>query len=220
MKDSINQIGFIKFNDAGLVPVITQDYLTKDVLMLAYASKESIELTLKTGYVHYFSRSRNRLWKKGESSGHFQLVKEIRYDCDGDTMLIFCEQIGVACHTGKKSCFYNRMYSTDKTSETETDISDANSPAILSKLYEIIQGRQQNPVEGSYTNYLLDKGVDKILKKVGEEASEVIIASKNADKTEITAETADLIFHLSVLLVERGVVWTDVFAELRSRMRG
>lgn len=196
----------IKFNADGLVPVIAQDVRTKEVLQLAYMNQEAFDKTIETGKVHYFSRSRQKLWLKGETSGHFQLVKKIMFDCDNDALLVWIEQVGSACHTGSYSCFFN---SYDDSVIEHTD--------ILSELYGVIQDRKLNPKDGSYTNYLFEKGLDKILKKVGEETSEVIIASKNKDKTEITNEISDLMYHLSVLMVERGVGWEDIFAILKKR---
>ena len=176
----------------GLVPVIVTDYKTGQVLMLAYMNELSYQLTLETKQMHYWSRSRNELWHKGATSGHFQHVKSIKTDCDQDTLLIAVEQEGAACHTGAYSCFF-------------TDIYDDN------------QDRKKNPKEGSYTNYLFDKGLDKILKKVGEEATEVVIGAKNADKEEIANETADVLYHLAVMLVETGVSPEDIEAVLKAR---
>ena len=195
----------INFDANGLVPAITQDYITGEVLMLAYMNQESFDKTVETGVVHYFSRSRNKIWKKGETSGHFQNVKSISYDCDCDTLLLSIIQTGAACHTGNKSCFYRAVEGKPVYGN------------ILNKLYDIIGGRRENPKEGSYTNYLLDKGTDKILNKIGEEAAEVIIAAKNNNKDEIIKETADLVYHLTVLLNDKNVVWDEVFNELYKR---
>lgn len=202
----------LKFDSNGLIPVITQDCYTKEVLMLAYMNQESFDKTLETKKVHYFSRSRQKLWLKGETSGHFQIVKEIKYDCDCDTLLIFIEQIGAACHTGNYSCFY-RIF---KTFEEENKLNNVNED-ILQEVYNIITNRRDNPKEGSYTNYLFDKGIDKMLKKVGEESAEVIIASKNSDKSEIVYEIADLMYHLSVVMAQRDVTWNDIYNELKKR---
>ncbi len=207
-----------KFNADGLIPVITQDFQTKEVLMLGYMNEEAYAKTMETKKVHYFSRSRQTLWLKGETSGHFQLVKEMFVDCDQDTILIFVEQVGGACHTGHKTCFFTNI-------ETGADVSDIvfdeqavySKQDMLSVLYDVILDRQKNPKEGSYTNYLFDKGIDKILKKVGEENAEVIIASKNNDKAEIVYEASDLMYHLSVLMVQTGVCWNDIYAELKKR---
>lgn len=201
----------IKFDNNGLVPVITQHYMTKEVLMLAYMNQESFDKTLETGKVHYFSRSRNELWLKGETSGHFQIVKEIKYDCDCDALLIFIEQIGAACHTGNYSCFYRTLLKKE-----DNKLSTENNN-ILNEVYNTIVDRKKNPKEGSYTNYLFDKGIDKMLKKVGEESAEVIIASKNPDKGEIIYEIADLMYHLSVVMVQRDVTWQNIYDELAKR---
>ena len=160
----------IKYDDKGLIPVIVQDYLSGKVLMMAYMNKESLELTLSTGYANYYSRSRQSLWKKGETSGNVQRVMEISTDCDGDCLLLKVDQTGNACHTGAESCFFNSI----KIFEENRSIGQ-----ILDSLYKVIEDRRKNRKEGSYTNYLFDKGIDKILKKVGEETSEVIIGAKN-----------------------------------------
>lgn len=208
----------LKFNNDGLVPVITQDIETKEVLMLAYMNKEAYDKTLETGRVHYYSRSRQKLWLKGETSGHFQNVRDIRFDCDSDTLLILVEQIGGACHTGHKSCFYRNIQNDGMLSDKVFEPSSVYGIGdTLAALYGIISDRQINPIKDSYTNYLFDKGIDKILKKVGEETAEVIIASKNADKQEITYEISDLLYHLSVLMVKSGVTWDDLYAELEKR---
>ena len=189
----------IKFDDKGLVPVITQDAQSKEVLMLAYANKEALEKTTLTKEAHYYSRSRNQLWHKGATSGHIQHICDIRYDCDSDAVLYIVKQDGAACHTGQYSCFYR---STEES---------------LDRLQKIVADRKANPKEGSYTNYLFEKGVDKILKKVGEETAEVIIAAKNTDKAETKYETADLLYHLTVLLTEMGINWNEVMDELKKR---
>lgn len=198
----------VKFDANGLVPVIAQDVNTNAVLMLAYMNEESLALTQQTGYMHYFSRSWGCLWKKGETSGHLQKLVSLRLDCDGDALLALVEQTGPACHTGSYSCFFNRL--------TEDEPSTASS-AILEQVFAVVQDRKVNPREGSYTNYLFDKGIDKILKKVGEEAAEVIIAAKNPDTAELRWEAADLLYHLLVLLCERGMKPVDVFEELAGR---
>ena len=204
----------LKFDANGLVPAIAQDCKTKDVLMLAYMNAESLKLTLETGKVHYFSRSRKSLWMKGETSGNYQIVKDIRYDCDKDTLLLVVSQEGEgkACHTGNRTCFFENLDGTsaeDKKAEADE--------SVLTELYETVMHRRACPKEGSYTNYLFNKGIDKILKKVGEENAETIIAAKNNDQSEITCETADLLYHLTVMLADRGVSWTDVFQELIKR---
>jgi len=210
----------LKFDDQGLIPAIIQDVNSGQVLMMAYMNREALEKTLATGCTWFYSRSRQSLWMKGETSGNIQTVKEVRYDCDQDTLLVLVEQTGVACHTGHYSCFYRNL----EGQELEPVRFDAGSvyqakegPAILLELMNVIRQRQKDRPEGSYTAYLFDKGLDKILKKVGEETAEVIIAAKNPDNYELIYEAADLIYHLLVLLVEKGVDITDIFAELRSR---
>lgn len=195
----------IKFDDKGLVPAIAQDVETKEVLMMAYMNEESIKMTIESGYATYFSRSRQELWKKGETSGHLQELKGFYYDCDGDTVLIKVKQTGPACHTGEYSCFHNPV------------VEYVFEEDMLRKLYGIIENRKNNPVEGSYTNYLFDKGVDKILKKVGEESAEVIIAAKNDDKNELIYEISDMVYHTMVLMLNQGVTIEEIKKELKSR---
>lgn len=211
----------LKFDQQGLIPAIIQDQKSGQVLMMAYMNQEALRKTLETRRTWFYSRSRQELWMKGETSGHIQEVKQVRYDCDADALLILVEQTGVACHTGHYSCFYR----DEKGQEVEEQVFDLNQvyqpsregPAILYELLQVIKDRQEKRPEGSYTSYLFDKGVDKILKKVGEESSEVIIAAKNRSKGELTYEVADLIYHLTVLLVEQDVDWSDIFCVLRSR---
>lgn len=205
----------IKFDKNGLIPVITQDYKTKEVLMLAYMNQEAFDKTLETGKVNYYSRSRNEQWLKGETSGHYQIVKSIKYDCDEDALLIEVEQIGCACHTGHYSCFYRNIDNKELNNvNQEVEYFDAS---VLKSEYDTILDRKNNPKEGSYTNYLLDKGINKTLKKVGEEASEVIIAAKNDDKDELVYEISDLIYHLMVTMVQKNISWSDIFKEIKSR---
>jgi phosphoribosyl-ATP pyrophosphohydrolase len=200
----------IRFNDKGLVPVIVQDVKTNTVLMLAYMNEESIQKTVGTGKMTYFSRSRSRLWEKGETSGHFQKLHELKIDCDGDTLLALVSQEGAACHTGNYSCFFESLYGEGEY---------VSGFGIINELYNVIEGRKANPVEGSYTNYLIDKGIDKILKKVGEESAEVIIAAKNNSQEEIIYETADLIYHLLVMLFDRGIAPSEIVAQLEKRRK-
>jgi len=213
-------INTIKFDEKGLVPAIIQDYQSGQVLMMAYMNAESLDKTMSTGKTWFYSRSRQSLWMKGETSGHIQAVKEILYDCDEDTLLIKVEQTGAACHTGHYSCFY-RNAAGEEVAPAVFDPDKVYGPqagsGILYELYDLIADRQQKMPEGSYTTYLFDKGLDKILKKVGEETAEVIIASKNRSKSEVTYETSDLLYHLMVLLVEQGVTLEDIFTELKSR---
>ncbi|MBP5653302.1 MAG: bifunctional phosphoribosyl-AMP cyclohydrolase/phosphoribosyl-ATP diphosphatase HisIE [Lachnospiraceae bacterium] len=199
----------LKTGADGLVPCIVQDYRTNEVLMMAYMDREAFEKTAETGIMTYHSRSRNELWVKGLTSGHFQYLRELSCDCDKDTLLAKVVQIGAACHTGSRSCFFNEMV----RHEYETkDISK-----VLSSLYDVVVDRKQHPKEGSYTNYLLDKGIDKILKKCGEEATEMVIAAKNPNAEELKYEIADLLYHMTVLMVECGVDWQDVAGELANR---
>lgn len=207
----------IKFDDNGLIPAIVQDVNTNQVLMMAYMNEQSLQKTIDTGQTHFYSRSRKVLWHKGETSGHFQLVKSIDYDCDGDTLLIKVDQVGNTCHTGYYSCFHNRLAGDGKTDRQRYGPGSDQLGNILKELYAVVKDRRENPKEGSYTNYLFDKGLDKILKKVGEESAETIIAAKNKDKQEITYEVADLFYHLTVLLVEQGVELEDIAAELKKR---
>lgn len=202
----------LKFDEKGLVPAVVQDAETGDVLMLAYMNEESIAKTVETGQTWFFSRSRNELWNKGGTSGNTQDVVEMSYDCDGDTLLLKVVQNGegVACHTGEYSCFFNKAYESEDK-ETSYD--------VLKRLYGLIDDRKSNPVEGSYTNYLFEKGIDKILKKVGEESAEVIIGAKNSDKQEVIYEASDLVYHMTVLLVEMGISVEDIKKELNSRYK-
>lgn len=195
------------FEKMKLIPAIVQNFYTKDVLMLAYVNQESYEYMLENKETCFYSRSRQELWHKGEMSGNIQKIKTMALDCDKDTLLIQVDQIGSACHTGSYSCFFNKI----KKSEKEVDT------FIIEKIYEMIKDRSVNPKEGSYTNYLLEKGIDKICKKIGEEASEVIIASKNTDKNELVGEICDLIYHGLVLMFDRKVTIEEVKLKLSER---
>jgi phosphoribosyl-ATP pyrophosphohydrolase/phosphoribosyl-AMP cyclohydrolase len=197
-----------QFNRDGLIPVITQDVDTKEVLMLAYMNEEAINLTKTTRKATYFSRSRKELWVKGETSGNTQEVVSFFYDCDQDTILLKVKQKGVSCHTNHYSCFYR----------SEFDEEFKNNELLLRELFNLLKTRYQNRPEGSYTTYLFEKGVDKILKKVAEETGEVIIASKNNNE-ELIYEASDLLYHLLVLLVNQGVELSEIYQELRSRMK-
>lgn len=199
----------MKTDGDGLVPVIAQDYRTGEVLMLAYMNEEAFETTLRTGKMTYWSRSRNELWTKGMTSGHFQYVKSLSIDCDNDTILAKVSQIGAACHTGNRTCFYRDL--------VERDFEVKNPLHVLEDVYGVILDRKNHPKEGSYTNYLFDKGIDKILKKVGEEATELVIAAKNPDPEEIKYEMSDLLYHAMVLMAEKGVTWEDIMKELANR---
>jgi len=197
----------IKFGQDGLVPAIAQDAHSGRVLMQAYMNREALEKTLETHGAHYYSRSRKCLWKKGETSGNVQKVVSIAADCDFDCILMQIEQTGPACHTGEKSCFFNKLGEYGKVSNS----------SVLYELAEVIADRRENPKEGSYTNYLFEKGIDKILKKVGEENAEVIIASKNEGTGELRYEAADLLYHLLVLMNEKELSLEELFEELESR---
>lgn len=210
MSDIISQI---KFDKAGLVPAIVQDYRTFTVLMMAYMNADSLKATIGTGITHFWSRSRKKLWQKGETSGNIQMVKKILYDCDADTLLVQVEQVGVACHTGNRSCFHRGLYEKDGSPEMDK----VPLTGILNKVYDIILERKKNPAESSYVSSLYSSGVDKILKKIPEEAGELIISSKNNNRSEIIYEAADLWFHTLVLLGYHGLTPQDVYKELEDR---
>ena len=195
----------------GLLPVVVQDATTGQVLMQAYVNREALEKTLQTGYAHYYSRSRKKLWKKGETSGNVQLVKEVKLDCDGDSLLYLVEQKGNACHTGAYSCFYRTL--------AEDGSAEPNPVAVLKELYHLIEQRKKELPEGSYTASLFKSGEDRILQKVGEESVETILAMKSGKKEEAVYETADLLYHLLVALVDKGITLEEVARELKRRMR-
>jgi len=203
----------IKFNEKGLVPAVVQDYKTGKVLMQAYMNKESLGKTMETGRSWFFSRSRDELWEKGATSGNIQEVKEISYDCDGDCLLLKIAQEGVACHTGNRSCFYRSLWTADNS------VKSANIGEIVEKLYNKVGERKENPIPDSYTCYLFEKGIDKILKKVGEESTEVVIAAKNESKEESIYEISDLIYHLTVLMNYMDVTYEDIGEELLNRVK-
>lgn len=214
-------ISMIKFDDKGLVPAVVQEE-NGQVLMLAYMNAESLQKTIETGYTWFYSRSRKRLWNKGEESGNKQKVREISYDCDGDTLLIKVHQTGVACHTGTYTCFSGRklVEEQDKSLALVEPEQETSLATVLNDLYNVIQERQLNPVEGSYTNYLFEKGQDKILKKVGEEAVETVIASKNNKSEEVLYEMGDLWYHCLVLLAYHKLTPDQLLDELMSRRKG
>lgn len=199
----------LKPNADGLIPVIVQDYRTNEVLMCAYMNAEAYNATLSCGRMTYYSRSRQELWMKGETSGHIQYVKELVADCDYDTILAKVSQVGVACHTGKPTCFHNTI--------VKKEYQETNPLVVFENVYSVIADRKENPKEGSYTNYLFTKGLDKILKKVGEECTEIVIAAKNPDAEEIKYEISDFLYHMMVLMVEKGVAWEDITTELAQR---
>lgn len=207
--ESSMEFSEFKTDANGLVPCIVQDYRTGQVLMLAYMNEESYNATCATGKMTYYSRSRQELWCKGDTSGHYQYVKELSLDCDNDTILAKVHQVGAACHTGSYSCFFKEL--------AKKDYNDVNPLTILQEDFETIMNRKNNPKEGSYTNYLFTKGIDKILKKCGEEASEIIIAAKNPDAEELKYEIADFLYHMMVLMAECGLTWEDVTRELANR---
>lgn len=206
-----SQIPWSQFrtNQDGLIPVIVQDYKTSEVLMLAYMNEQAFEDTLSTGKMHYFSRSRQSQWEKGETSGHFQYVKALFLDCDNDTLLAKVHQIGAACHTGSRSCFFQTL--------AQREYQTSNPLKVFEDVFAVIQDRKIHPKEGSYTNYLFDKGIDKILKKVGEEATEIVIAAKNPDPEEVKYEISDFLYHVMVLMAEKGVTWEEITQELANR---
>lgn len=195
----------IRYNQDGLVPVVVQDIATGQVVMLAYMNEKAVHQTLETRLAHYYSRSRNELWLKGETSGNFQEVVGFSYDCDGDAILLKVNQKGVACHTGNFSCFFHDVVESPTYENT------------LACLYQVILDRKMHPAEKSYTNYLFTKGTDKILKKIGEESSEVIIGAKN-NRDELIYESCDLIYHLLVLFANEDITLGDIYGELTKRM--
>ena len=203
----------IRFDEKGLVPAIVQDGETKEVLTLAYMNKESLEKTLQTGETWFYSRSRQQLWHKGETSGNTQVVREIRYDCDQDALVVLVKPAGPACHTGTVSCFTESLYQTEGENVRTTE----QTEDFLYELEKVIAEREAERPEGSYTTYLFEKGVDKILKKVGEEAAEVIIAAKNRDSEELKWEVSDLFFHVLVLLKEQNLPFSEIQQNLRER---
>ena len=199
----------LKTDDSGLVPVVCQDAVSKEVLMVAYMNREAFEHTVREGIMTYYSRSRKCLWKKGDTSGHYQYVKELYTDCDNDTILAKVVQIGNACHTGAYSCFFNEIMKKDSNR--------TNPYTVLEDVMKVILDRRENPKEGSYTNYLFDKGIDKILKKLGEEATEIVIAAKNPEPEESKYEIADFLYHVMVLMALKGLTWEDIMEELANR---
>lgn len=203
---NILNIDKLKFDDNGLIPAIIIDYYTKEVLTLAYMNKESLEISINEGKTCFYSRSRKKLWRKGETSKNYQHIQSIKSDCDNDALVIEVIKDGPACHTGAESCFMNEVYQK----ENYKDFS-------IYKLYELIRGRKINMTEGSYTTYLFNSGIDKILKKIGEESSEVIIGAKNGSKEEIIYELSDLLYHSLVLMVEKNITLNDIKDELSKR---
>ncbi len=196
----------LKFDEKGLIPAVVVDSITKKVLTVAYMNKESLEISMQKGLTCFYSRSRDELWLKGETSGNYQHIVSITADCDNDALVVVVEKDGPACHKGSDSCFANPVWQSDELHEFS-----------IQNLYDMLVGRKQEKPEGSYTTYLFEKGIDKILKKVGEECTEVIIAGKADDKAETIYELADLAYHAMVLMVEMGISVEDVHRELASR---
>ncbi len=196
----------LKFDEKGLIPAIVQDAATREVLTLAYMNRESLALSLERGLCCFWSRSRKELWLKGETSGNYQHIVSVTADCDGDALLVLVEPDGPACHTGEVSCFHDTLWESGERQDF-----------TLSALMALLRDRKENPKEGSYTTYLFDKGLDKILKKVGEESTEVIIAGKAQDKKETVYEIADLVYHVMVLMVEAGIPLEAIRRELAGR---
>jgi phosphoribosyl-ATP pyrophosphohydrolase/phosphoribosyl-AMP cyclohydrolase len=194
----------VKFDKHGLIPAIVQDYYSGDVLTLAYMNAESLDITLREKRTCFYSRSRKTLWRKGETSGNVQRVVSVKADCDGDALVLQVIKDGPACHTGAESCFFNAVFGEKER-------------FTLNELYKLIAGRKESALEGSYTSYLFDKGREKILKKIGEESSEVLIAAMKRDNAETVFEIADLCYHVLVLMVECGISLTDVSEELAGR---
>jgi len=210
----------IAFGADGLLPAIVQDAGTGEVLMLAYMNREALERTLETGKSHFWSRSRQTLWRKGETSGNVQTVEEIRLDCDGDTLLLKVDQTGPACHTGARSCFYRGVQGDSLVEAPVGEVLwQECKTAILQRVHDVIADRKHNPKEGSYTCHLFCAGQEEILKKVMEEASEVLIASMEDDNDQVIYEVADLLYHLLVLLVSHEISLSAVFGELEKRRR-
>jgi phosphoribosyl-AMP cyclohydrolase / phosphoribosyl-ATP pyrophosphohydrolase len=199
-------VGKLKFNDQGLIPAIVQDYATHEVLTLAYMNRESLKISLEEGRTCFYSRSRKCLWRKGETSGNLQRIVTMRLDCDGDALVVEVKKSGPACHTGAESCFYQDVYQ-------DAEI----KPFSVRALRDIIQNRRDEPKAGSYTTYLFEKGMDKILKKIGEESTEVIIAAAKGDKAETLYELGDLLYHALVLMTEMNISYEDLMGELAKR---
>ena len=196
----------LKFDDKGLIPAVVVDSITKKVLTVAYMNQESLQISMEKGLTCFYSRSRQELWLKGETSGNYQHIVSITADCDGDALVVVVDKDGPACHTGEETCFHNPIWESDERQEFSLDA-----------LMEMLVGRMETPKEGSYTTYLFEKGLDKILKKVGEECTEVIIGAKSDDKAETVYEIADLAYHVMVLMIQMGISLEDIHRELASR---
>ena len=205
------QLDELKYNNDGLIPIIVQSFEDGQVLMFAYGNKKTIEISFATKKAHYWSRSRNKIWMKGEESGNTQELTDIFYDCDKDVLLYIVKQKGVTCHTGNKTCFYSKLDGKEESSPAYND------SGILRKVYDVIEDRKQNPTENSYVSGLFAKGIDKIAKKIGEEAGEVIIAAKNSDKEELVYEITDLWFHTLVTMSYYNIKPESIYTELEKR---
>lgn len=201
----------VKWNEQGLVPAVAQDVASGDVLMLAWVDREALEKTLDTGFAHYHSRSRGQLWKKGETSGHVQRIRDVRLDCDGDTLLFHVEQTGAACHTGRWNCFFREV------EKGQGAVGAPSGPAVVSALYEVIASRKTSTGEKSYTKSLFEKGLPKILEKIREESGELVEAAEEKDEIEVVKEFADVLFHSLVLLAHKDIDVAEVYAELGRR---
>lgn len=202
----MTEIDQLKFDEKGLIPAVIVEAGTHQLLMVAYMNRESLKISMETGKICFWSRSRQELWTKGETSGNYQHIVSITADCDLDTLKVVVEKDGPACHTGAETCFFNPVYQSDEKSDFTLDA-----------LMELIRGRKTNPQEGSYTTYLFQKGLDKILKKIGEESTEVIIAAKDNDPKETIYEISDLVYHVMVMMIQQGISLEDIRRELASR---
>ena len=202
----MTEIDQLKFDEKGLIPAVIVEAGTHELLMVAYMNRESLKISIETGKNCFWSRSRQELWTKGETSGNYQHIVSITADCDLDTLKVVVEKDGPACHTGAETCFFNPVYQSDEKSDFTLDA-----------LMELIRGRKTNPQEGSYTTYLFQKGLDKILKKIGEESTEVIIAAKDNDPKETIYEISDLVYHVMVMMIQQGISLEDILRELASR---
>lgn len=202
----MTEIDQLKFDEKGLIPAVIVEAGTHELLMVAYMNRESLKISIETGKTCFWSRSRQELWTKGETSGNYQHIVSITADCDMDTLKVVVEKDGPACHTGAETCFFNPVYQSDEKSDFTLDA-----------LMELIRGRKTNPQEGSYTTYLFQKGLDKILKKIGEESTEVIIAAKDNDPKETIYEISDLVYHVMVMMIQQGISLEDIRRELASR---
>lgn len=202
----MTEIDQLKFDEKGLIPAVIVEAGTHQLLMVAYMNRESLKISMETGKTCFWSRSRQELWTKGETSGNYQHIVSITADCDLDTLKVVVEKDGPACHTGAETCFFNPVYKSEEKSDFTMDA-----------LMELIRGRKTNPQEGSYTTYLFQKGLDKILKKIGEESTEVIIAAKDNDPKETIYEISDLVYHVMVMMIQQGISLEDIRRELASR---